>query len=368
MFSKISLIITITVSLSSLSHIHASEINQKEEYPHHIALHLKEDQKKLVSLYQEHTLKGKTFSLDLNHSQQRNPANDYSFEEFKRDIHTLWGEQPIQFPVHTLKLCFFPKGTLPHIINQKYFPYLTGLDLKYYDTFREYISDELIECAPHLEQLTSLNLERIGIGTETTQAISRHMTNLTSLNLSFGKIGNEGILAISNHLTNLTDLDISYNDISYREMSYMCRSLPKLTALNLGNINLPSKDLNHKEEKDRQSDLPHLLLKDIVRFLPHITKLNMERWPIGNDGSKIIAQLTNLRELCTNYSHININELVESLKNLERLDVGYCGVNISQVKEIIQALPNLTWIYISCDSYTSGLNMFHEIRPNLTVS
>lgn len=195
------------------------------------------------------------------------------------------------------------------------------------------------------------------------------MTNLTSLNLSFGEIGNDGILAISNHLTNLTDLDISYNDIPYSGLSYMVQSLPKLTALNLGNINLSkdSSDWNDKEKMARNSYLSLLFLKNIVQFLPNITKLNLVRWSIGGEGSKAIAQLTNLRELCTNYSSIDFYKLVKSLKNLERLDVAYCGVSIGQVKGNLEALPNLTWISVSCNSYDSELNVLAQLRPNLTV-
>lgn len=103
MLSKMSSILAITASLTSLSHIYASEMDVEKKRSYHISLHLQKEKEQLLSLYQEHTLKGTTFSLDLNHT------NDYSFEEIKRDMQNLWGEQPLRFPVSALKLNFFLK-------------------------------------------------------------------------------------------------------------------------------------------------------------------------------------------------------------------------------------------------------------------
>ncbi|PLX96646.1 MAG: hypothetical protein C0622_14350 [Desulfuromonas sp.] len=142
-------------------------------------------------------------------------------------------------------------------------------------------SEDIIDIAEHLVQLTSLNLSRNEIGAAGAQAIAEHLVQLTSLDLSYNGIGAAGAQAIGEHLTQLTSLNLSRNEIGDAGAQAIAEHLVQLTSLYLSS-----------------NEIGDAGARAIGEHLVQLTSLDLSRNRIGDAGAQAIGeQLTNLNRL-----------------------------------------------------------------------
>ncbi|KAF6260338.1 hypothetical protein COO60DRAFT_899326 [Scenedesmus sp. NREL 46B-D3] len=178
-----------------------------------------------------------------------------------------------------------------------------------------------------LRQLTSLKVERLGIGDDATVMLARSLTQLLQLSVSGNNIGPGGAAGISRHLGRLQQLDVSVNRIKDAGLASLCTSLDRLESLNLsGNIKFAPATLQQ------------------LQRLTSLTSLQASTTGLCNQG---LAALANglasapLRVLDAAGNKISKVDAITALTGLTSLTLSRNPLQLACSKVLASSLPHL---------------------------
>ncbi|WIA09597.1 hypothetical protein OEZ85_008989 [Tetradesmus obliquus] len=222
-------------------------------------------------------------------------------------------------------------------------------------------------------QLTSLKVERLGIGDDAAVMLARSLTQLLQLSLSGNNIGPAGAAGIARHLTRLQQLDVSVNRIKDAGLSSLCSSLHRLDTLNLsGNIKFAPATLQQLQSLTSLTSLHASstgLCNQGLAALAH----SLQGAPLrvldaaGNKVSKVdaVTALSGLTSLTLSRNPLQLacsKVLASSLPQLQEL-ILFDALSAKAVGALAGLAPSLTCLTLGCDPGTTA----HD-APNLPLS